>query len=137
MKNDAGPEFYLEVPDVDPEFVVVMDDGLELGQEAGDHLVLALDLVMAALFVQHQEGIYQALKCEPAFGRLQDLETENTKLIQVFTRKVSIYLCTCFLRRRYLFIIGVSMLNPYIPAVQQYYFNLGLSFNLTSFILKY
>ena len=51
MKNKAGPEFYLEVPDVDPEFVVVMDDGLELGQEAGDHLVLALDFVMAALFV--------------------------------------------------------------------------------------
>ena len=68
-----------------------MDDGLELGQEAGDHLILALDLVMAALFVQHQEGIYQALECESALGRLQDLEIEHSELIQIFTWKVSIY----------------------------------------------
>ena len=68
-----------------------MDDGLELGQEAGDHLVLALDLVMAALFVQHQEGIYQALECESAFGRLQDLETEKPELIQTFWKESNLF----------------------------------------------
>ena len=62
-----------------------MDDGLELCQEAGNHLVLALDLVMAALFVQHQEGVDQPLERESTLGRLQDLETDKSESIQTFS----------------------------------------------------
>ena len=83
--EDTEPELYLEVPDIDPELVVVVDDGLELCQEAGNHLVLALDLVMAALFVQHQEGVYQPLERESTLGRLQDLETDKSESIQTFS----------------------------------------------------